>query len=530
MPDSYNEDAPTLGEAGAEPESHPRFTAKRAIRQHWLVIVVTALVVSLAFTAVAFIRPPAYTASTRILLQPLKGTAYSHKTSSSQHNPKMGLETETKLLSSSGMERRATGYVHGNPAPDASKLTAKVIPDTQVVEISYSGMSVGSAERGADAFAKALLASRKAQSVEYRDGEVGTLKKRVGSGQQNLEAALKQKKNGGGAAASQTRVLVNHLETSKAKLAKAKGASTDPGHVVTPASPTSALQRFVQPLIIAAGIVVGLALGVVLALIRLRRRDRVNPEDVAMAGKHVLAHLDGPGAESDDGGTTDGYRAARTGLLATVPAPSVVAVTSVRSTHDIFGIAPHLATTLAKAGYATAVIDLADPEVGLAPYFDHAKTLGLFDVLSKDADLDAALTAEGGVQVLTSGTQRVGAKDLFDSRGFHTVLAAMRGRFDYVLLAVPALSSPVGVAGAASADSNLLAVSDSDTYGSVEETVARSVSQGVVLSSILTVSTKARRRRQTRAKPDGTEHTVQAPTTPAANLAQARTPAPDSST
>jgi succinoglycan biosynthesis transport protein ExoP len=119
----------------------------------------------------------------------------------------------------------------------------------------------------------------------------------------------------------------------------------------------------------------------------------------------------------------------------------------------------NLAVALARTGRRVVLVDLDLRRPALATFFDLNGRLGLTDIALGNADLDEALvtipvatpssnghfsvngdgTAEGELQVLTSGPLPPDAGEFMESRVVTRILRELQARVDFVLIDVPPL-------------------------------------------------------------------------------------------
>jgi capsular exopolysaccharide synthesis family protein len=205
---------------------------------------------------------------------------------------------------------------------------------------------------------------------------------------------------------------------------------------------------------VALGAVVGLLLGIVLAVLRDRldntvknRKQVTDAAGAAMVGavpfdgdrpKHPVVSF-GEGHSS----SAESFRQLRTNLqfLDVDNPPRVLVVSSAIPGEGKTVTALNLAFVLAEAGHRVALVeaDLRRPRV--ARYLQLVESVGLSNVLSGAATLDDVLQATGNqnVSVLAAGPHPPNPSELLGSSHMQHVLDELRGRFDYVVLDAPPL-------------------------------------------------------------------------------------------
>lgn len=206
---------------------------------------------------------------------------------------------------------------------------------------------------------------------------------------------------------------------------------------------------------IIASALLGLLLGVALALLLDRLDDRVHGADEAVEAAHlpVLAHvplvegggaallLSGAGGATQNPAMVESFRMLRANIAfaGLDEPPRVIAVTSSRAGEGKSTSALNLATIMALSGKSVLLVDcdLRRPEV-------HAllglpNEVGLTTVAAGMTSLDSTIqeTRVPGLRVLTSGPIPPNAPELFDSRGGRAALLAAGQKAEFVVLDCP---------------------------------------------------------------------------------------------
>ena len=255
---------------------------------------------------------------------------------------------------------------------------------------------------------------------------------------------------------------------------------------------------------VALGLLAGLVLGALLAVLRdlLDTTVRSSVAAAEVVGAPTLAVLD----EDDEGGRrAESVRQLRTSLaFLRTPgepgaAPAVVVVTSALAGEGKTSTALDLARALAETGERVLLVESDLRRPGLAASLALEGGPGLSEVLAGRAELAAALQPGGveGLQVLPAGGVPPNPAELLGSRRMADLVAALRTRYDRVLLdAPPVLPVTDAVVAAATTDGVLLLVRWGRTSrAEVSEAVATLERSRVpVLGGVLT------RRRPTRAQ------------------------------
>lgn len=211
---------------------------------------------------------------------------------------------------------------------------------------------------------------------------------------------------------------------------------------ISPVSPRRALN-------LALGLLSGLALGIVLAVIRDAQDTSIKIEDVQdLTGRSPLGFVGfNPGFPSDplltlddSGPSTEEFRTIRTNLQFTDVdnPPRRIVVTSSVPNEGKSTVAANLALALARSNRVCLVeADLRRPKI--SEYFGLEGSVGLSNVLAGQYDLDDALVFwnRGMLAVLPAGTEPPDPSQLLASRTMEAVHEQLRRRFDYIVFDAP---------------------------------------------------------------------------------------------
>jgi capsular exopolysaccharide synthesis family protein len=123
--------------------------------------------------------------------------------------------------------------------------------------------------------------------------------------------------------------------------------------------------------------------------------------------------------------------------------PLLVTVTSPESGDGKSTVAAGLALAFAEQGYTTVLVDGDVRRGALHRQFGLARTPGLTDCLRGDLPLEGVLTPAGAFTLVPSGTRMKGGPELLGSPAMGEVLAALRTRFEVIVLDSPPLGAGV---------------------------------------------------------------------------------------
>lgn len=452
-----------------------------AMRRYWLILLVSALVFGAAGAAWALTRSAAYTSTVKVLVNPLIGTPFSGQAGKAAD---ASLQTEKSLAASSATLAEAATKAGGGLTGAALKsgLDIQVPSSTQILQISFTSASRALAPKGAQAVADTYLAQRKSTATAEVANRLDLVKKEQSDNEKaiidvakKLQTATEKKDD---AAKTTLQSDLTSLTTHSTELlgtaSELRRAPLDPGSVLEAAGAPTAASRLLDLAAIGAAIAIGLLLGLGLALLRTMTDRRIRgPEDVL--NELVLAYVptgtpDLPEPVSATGVGTEAeeaYRKLRIAVFAATTRPSVITVASVDSPLAAAAAGANLAVSATHTGASVVVVD-ASPECGRSGAWALLRTAagpGLTEALAEGAPVGALLQrSEWGPQVLTPGNDptRMGTAALPSEPD--TLLAQLRGAFDYVIVVAPSPTSPTAEALAAASDATVLVITSDVTH------------------------------------------------------------------
>lgn len=393
----------------------------RVIRARWVVITAFTLASIALFALLTLRSTPQYASSARLFVstaatddaQALQGSSFSLQR----------VKSYADLLTGQVIARRVVAAMNldESPAALAGQISASSNPETVILTITVTDPSPQRAKKLVDAVA--------AQFVTY----------------------------------------VAELETPPGKdEATSKASVVDPGTL--PGSPISP-----NPMRnLALGAVLGLLIGVGVAVLRdtfdnsiktVRQLEQLVEAPILGVISYDSQAVDTPLISELDtyAPRAEAFRVLRTNLQFIDPdiERKVFVITSSLPGEGKTTTAVNLALALAEGGENVALIegDLRRPKV--SEYLRLEGSVGLTTVLIGKLPLEEAIqtTAREGLAVLTSGSTPPNPAELLKSTSMTALIAALRGRFDIVLIdAPPLLPVTDGALLAAQADGALLVV------------------------------------------------------------------------
>ncbi len=451
---------------GAEVETQGR--ASQAIHDYraalwvrkWSILGVTGLVLA-SVLFFSFRQTPIYESRTRVLLEP---RGLPEEQTASAEGPNM--ETERQLASSLSIARVVVDRLNLRLDPGAvlEHLSVSAPVETEILEFTYAHPRPSEARRRSQVFAEAYLDYRREQALDKYLASSQSVQKRLGVLNQQLQRvhrSIARERDGANKAALQTQAnsLVTQIAVLQQKLSDVSpGRDIEVGEIVEPALAPSSPARPNHPLNGGLGLMIGLVLGLGVALLREYLDDRVRgradletysrspvlavvpnvpswrkPEDA-----FVIALRDPTSAAAE------AYRQLRTNVMfsALQRGAKKLLVTSAQGQEGKTSTLANLGVVLARAGTRVILVsaDLRKPR--LHEFFDGVdNSVGVTSVLAGRASLPQALQQVGveNLRLLPSGPIPGNPAELLASEGMWRILADLHRSADFVLIDSPPL-------------------------------------------------------------------------------------------
>src|SRR3954453_6147033 len=385
----------------------------KLLRRQWPTVLICLLLgIGLAFAYIQF-APREYRSLTSVLVTATDATAAA----TTDRPVGINLDTEAQLVTATETVSAAakTLDVAADEAGQlADRVGVSVPPNTEILDITYTGNTAAEAQHGSLAFANAYLEQRKATAQAALDAQYAALKARIDAVNSQLAAVLKAGdalKSGSPERArnnDQAASLNGQLASLTSSQNRVRSETVTPGRIVTqPAVPDSPSSP--EALIaMAAGVLLGLLAGIGLAALRNRANDVIRtPEDLSQhTGVPVVTVLsqrldeDKISVLQPLGADGRGYARLRNLVSTRLEGSSrrVVLVTGVRRGGG--PVAANLAVSLARAGEEVVLVcgdvfgSTATALLGDTPEDE------LAEVIEGDAPVDSVLRAFPGVPSL----------------------------------------------------------------------------------------------------------------------------------
>ncbi|SDI84344.1 Wzz/FepE/Etk N-terminal domain-containing protein [Nonomuraea jiangxiensis] len=268
------------------------------LRRRWLVLLGCVVFGGTAGLALMRLTPPAYTATTQVLVMPVGGQEPGNQVTARQREP-LNLDTEAQIARSAVVAARAAKALGGG-APEPAEVS--VPPNSSVLWISVTAAEPAGAAARSRAYAEAYLANRRESTLtamaEQQQAVLAKLR------QVNAAIDLVIKQLGGlprGSAehtiATQRQGVLNRQAATLAlKYDALRTVAVTPGTIISQATPPTGPSSPSLPLYLGTGLMTGLLAGSAAAYARdrLDRRLRTAADVERLTGLRVLADLSGP--------------------------------------------------------------------------------------------------------------------------------------------------------------------------------------------------------------------------------------------
>jgi Mrp family chromosome partitioning ATPase/capsular polysaccharide biosynthesis protein len=465
------------------PEDVRLHVVAHALRRRYLLIaVVTLAIAGLAFAGASKLKP-SYTATATVLVQPVPGTPLAPGTSNSTGAQlTVAMQTEAGLVNIPAVAALASTSAGSTLPATADHVGATVPSGTQIIAINYLAPTALRAREGANAFANAYLAYRGNVAETAKKANLASLSdqaKATDAALKKATIAAEADTNPRSYAAQQVQLYAARLATLNDNISTQEAVSTVPGSVLTAAALPTAPAGLSKTIVLAAGIIFGLIFGLLLAIWREWRDDRIHAgsEDEVRTAP-VLTRLP-QGAQrpvlisQGDGWDElyESYRRLRLAIVASGPTPRVVAVSSISGHLPSAVVTANLGVALQSAGFRTTVVaaDLETPI--LEELLDVPVSPGLAEIFLAGSDVTEGVISPSGLRVIPRGANAGAARELYAGSRFEFLVAGLRDEADYVLISSPPASTADGDAVAAAADGVVLLVADQRTTHAEVSTV-----------------------------------------------------------
>lgn len=472
--------------------------------------IISIVAITLATTVLAALfvwkSPDSYISSVEIMLTPSVGNALGPDSARSGDQINVAMQTEAGLIASPPVAELVGKDVGAVVEPGDTDVSAAVAPNTQIIRVEYVAQTKERARDYADAYAQAVLESRKQRSENSLKGQLDALKKQ----EEDAVAGLKQAStavadSNSPEAVGLVQLYTNRLAAIQDRVGVLEATPTSPGSVISPASEPASSDALPAPLLILAGMLAGLAIAGIWAVSREWNDDRIRATLEGVVNDQPVMGV----VSSDLGSGTpvdaEAYRMVRTALLAASAPPSTIVVAAVDQTmiDESQHVALSTAAALSASGYTACVIDATLTEGPIARRAGRRHRKGLASALVAGSMLGVTPQSVDGVEIIHAENHTETTRELFGSAHMRAVLTELSTRYDYLIVAAPDMGSAEASQLALTADGVMLIAAERvTTRESVRRVTARAEQLGITFLGIVAVRSNGRGRASRRsAKP-----------------------------
>jgi capsular polysaccharide biosynthesis protein len=469
------------------PDSAPTFYVMRTLRRHWRLIVLVTIIFAAAAGVYELIAAPTYASSATVQVKPLVGNAFSPDTAS---NSTVALETEAQLVgitdrtlltdaakidSASNPARTAQTIAAVTKPLDTiqhwsctrSHVAAAVLTNAFLIKVTYTSHSAATAEACAESFAQAFLNYRHALTVRTQNTQATSLNTSALHAAAKLQTARNLPLSNPDRA-TQIAQYTTSLSSLQSQISSVLSQPSSPGTFIVAAQ--AGKTSGVKPLLVVVGAgVLGLIVGVLLALARGRRDRRILTEtNERSLGLPVLATVvtsrKAPiGTPLPDLAADEAFRIAAISVLANADAHSAVAVAPLSAHESSAGVAIRLARGIAAAGYSVVLVDAVTDGPQVGALLDMEPQSGLSDIID-GAGFDTVNVIDvDGLEVLAAGTDPSGSRQRYAGGRIRDLLTELKRATDYVVISTSAITSADGLGVLLAAEHAVVVVDDHNT-------------------------------------------------------------------
>lgn len=473
-----------------------------ALRNRLLSIIIITLVAGMFASLLAWKWPDTYTSSIDVMLTPTVGNALGPDSSRSGDQINVAMQTEAGLIASSPVAKLVGQEVRSTVEPGDRAVLATVPANTQIIRIEYGADTADEAVKFADAYAQALLESRSQRSEDDVNAQLEALKKQEATAAAGLKQASADAVSSKSPEASgMVQLYTNRLAAIQEKVGTLEATPTSPGSIISPATRPTSSDGIPAPLLILAGLTLGLLLGGIYAISREHGDDRIRAALEGAVDDCPVMGIVPSGPSVAAGADSDAYRSVRTALLASSAPPSTVVISAVDHTllDDAQEVALRTASALAASGYKTCLVDASLTEGPIARSQDSIPSPGLAGVLATGEMTGVVMHSGSGFQIIGGGQEFDETRERFGSARMRFVLAELAEEFDYVLVASPDMGTPEANELALSAGSVMMVAAERQTSrDDIRRVTFRAEQLGIEFLGIVAVVRAGQRGRKKR--------------------------------
>lgn len=457
-------------------------------------IIALALVCSVAALLYTSSMDKVYTSEAEVLVDLSSTSADSPSTGTTAASM---MQTEAVVATSTGVAQQTADELDSGETADQllERVSVEVNPETNILNITARGATPGAAQELASSFATSYLDHRQDSTrtrltaeAEAIQTQIDDLNDEIAGLNEDIEASVDD---------AQRTTLEGQVASlgEQVGLLQERLIDTGPatnlyaGEVIRTADRQSEPVSASPVRMAGLGLIAGLMLGIALAFVEERMRDRLRrrADLESRSGAPVLAVVPKTSIRRSapsqlvteshpHGSACEAYRTLRTGLLMAASRRPIttVMITSPSSDEGKTTAAANLGVVLAQAGKRTIVLsaDLRRPR--LHRLFDVSAEPGLTNVLAGEVRASEVLqqvVASDNLRLLPPGPIPNNPAELLGSEAMHRLMSYLRDTCDFVLVDTPPLLDVADAAVMASTVDAVLLVASADrtTRADVEQ-------------------------------------------------------------
>src|SRR3954470_7120197 len=481
----------------ADQDAQGRLTG--VARRHLKLICSLAALATISGVASGLLLPASAKATATVLISPLDGNPYS---TNGRGDDLTNLQSEAQLVRADAVQQVVRQKLRG---ADRSRVSVTVPPNTQVLQISYTGSSATAARDGAQAFANGYLTYRTQRAQSVLDARANKLREQEKKVQQELATATKRLTT---ASATQKSFFRQRITAYNNQLGVIDEQNNDiaatpinPGSVITPAQPPSGSLTTRAAAFGGAGLAVGLFAGLLISL-ALERSDRRlrDVRTVERLGVPVLSTVSASSGlvlvTAPKSRAGEAYRRLRAAVVASVQErPVTLLVTSATPAASATLTSSNLAVALAHAGSATIMVDASFSETSPSALFGLGQSKGLSDVLMRGTDPTQLLVhADSQLRLLPRGPGAGAAAERFSGPRMRETVRLLRDKAEYILINAPSVHDANAQALCTLADAVLIVVTlGQTTRADIEQAYTEAERAGAIVIGTVVEDSRVRR-------------------------------------
>lgn len=273
-----------------------------AVKTRWLLILLLTVLGAGAGAGAFYLQPTSYTATASVVLNPMSGNPLTITSTGDLTSQVTSMTTEAEVATSSQVLLDAD--LDEDISVAAENAVAAVTTNSQVLTIDYRDTTAQGSADGANKIAAAFLSYRAqqaeratSQAAQQRSTQIKELREQLKSARQKLGSARSVGRRA--AAAQSISAIAGEIVSLRTEIAE---PSIGPGTIIRAATTPDAPDGVPLPYLVAAGALVGVAIGTAIAVARARNDPRLlqpaSSSAPAAHGRQVRGQLDAGEARS----------------------------------------------------------------------------------------------------------------------------------------------------------------------------------------------------------------------------------------